>query len=134
VRIPSGGDEGIDEGVLREEGLAAGRICFSVTIHDELVKRGRAPFVDDGDAVVFLAARCWVTNHRGESSLSAASPLAHGEVRMTPESKGSRFTSKEHREAEHIKESEEERGMSEERAKEVGWATVNKQKSKKRSA
>jgi hypothetical protein len=52
---------------------------------------------------------------------------------MTPKSKGSRFTSKEHRQAEHIKESEEERGMSEERAKEVGWATVNKEKSKKRS-
>jgi hypothetical protein len=47
-----------------------------------------------------------------------------------PVGKGRRFTEKEHREAEHIKESEEERGMSPERAERVGWATVNKQKSR----
>ncbi len=47
-----------------------------------------------------------------------------------PEGKGHRFTAKEHREAEHVKESEEERGMSPERAERVGWATVNKNKKK----
>lgn len=44
--------------------------------------------------------------------------------------KGHRFTAKEHREAEHVKESEEKRGMSPERAERVGWATVNKNKKK----
>lgn len=45
-----------------------------------------------------------------------------------PAGKGHRFTEKEHREAEHIKESEEKRGMSPDRAERVAWATVNKQK------
>jgi hypothetical protein len=42
-----------------------------------------------------------------------------------------RFTEKEDREAEHIKESEEKRGMSKERAERIGYATVNKQKKEK---
>ena len=37
-----------------------------------------------------------------------------------------RFTAKEHRQVEHIKESEVERGMSAEEAERVGFATVNK--------
>jgi hypothetical protein len=40
--------------------------------------------------------------------------------------KGHRFTAKEHRQVEHIKESEVERGMSSEEAERVGYATVNK--------
>jgi hypothetical protein len=42
-----------------------------------------------------------------------------------------RFSEKEDREAEHIMKSEMERGKSEEEAKRIGYATVNKQKSKK---
>jgi hypothetical protein len=42
-----------------------------------------------------------------------------------------RFTPKEDREAQHVKESEMERGKSEEDAERIGYATVNKQKSKK---
>lgn len=42
-----------------------------------------------------------------------------------------RFTEKEDREAEHIMESEMERGKSEEEARRIGFATVNKQKSRK---
>jgi hypothetical protein len=41
-----------------------------------------------------------------------------------------RFTKKEERQAEHVKESEMERGRSEEDAERIGYATVNKQKSK----
>jgi len=37
-----------------------------------------------------------------------------------------RFTAKEHRQVEHIKESEERRGMSSDEAERVGYATVNK--------
>jgi hypothetical protein len=40
--------------------------------------------------------------------------------------KGHRFTAKEHRQVEHIKESEVDRGMSAEEAERVGYATVNK--------
>jgi hypothetical protein len=40
--------------------------------------------------------------------------------------KGHRFTAKEHRQVEHIKESEEKRGMSADEAERVGYATVNK--------
>ena len=40
--------------------------------------------------------------------------------------KGHRFTAKEHRQVEHIKESEVECGMSAEDAERVGYATVNK--------
>jgi hypothetical protein len=38
-----------------------------------------------------------------------------------------RFSAKEHRQVEHIKESEMERGMSSEEAERVGYATVNKE-------
>jgi hypothetical protein len=38
-----------------------------------------------------------------------------------------RYTEKEHRQVEHIKESEEKRGLSAEEAEGVGYATVNKQ-------
>jgi hypothetical protein len=40
--------------------------------------------------------------------------------------KGHRFTAKEHRQVEHIKDSEVERGMSSDEAERVGYATVNK--------
>lgn len=43
-----------------------------------------------------------------------------------------RFTDKEDRQAEHIKESEEKRGRSKEDAERIGYATVNKQKSEKK--
>jgi hypothetical protein len=42
-----------------------------------------------------------------------------------------RFTEKEDRQAKHIMVSEEERGRSEEDAKRIAYATVNKQKSGK---
>ncbi|MFY9737792.1 MAG: hypothetical protein WAK11_01960 [Candidatus Cybelea sp.] len=38
-----------------------------------------------------------------------------------------RYTEKEHRQVEHIKESEEARGVSPEEAEAIGYATVNKQ-------
>jgi hypothetical protein len=41
--------------------------------------------------------------------------------------KDHRFTAKEHRQVEHIKEGEEQRGMSAEEAERVGYATVNKE-------
>jgi hypothetical protein len=43
--------------------------------------------------------------------------------------RGGRFTQKEDRQAEHIKESEMKRGHSEEDAERIGYATVNKEKS-----
>lgn len=43
-----------------------------------------------------------------------------------------RFTKKEDRQAEHIKESEEKRGRSEKDAERIAYATVNKQKSRKK--
>jgi hypothetical protein len=43
-----------------------------------------------------------------------------------PDKKNSRFTKKEERQAEHIKESEKKRGRSEEDAERIGYATVNK--------
>jgi hypothetical protein len=45
---------------------------------------------------------------------------------------GGRFSKKEDRQAEHIKESEMDRGKSEEDAERIGYATVNKQKSEKK--
>lgn len=39
-----------------------------------------------------------------------------------------RFTDKEDRMAEHVKESEKKRGKSEEEAERIGYATVNKHK------
>ena len=47
-----------------------------------------------------------------------------------PSGKGHRFTAKEHRQAEEIIKSEEERGVPPERAERIGWATVNKRKSR----
>jgi hypothetical protein len=49
-----------------------------------------------------------------------------------PGKKNSRFTKKEDRQAEHIKESEEKEGKSAEDAERIGYATVNKQKNKKK--
>lgn len=40
---------------------------------------------------------------------------------------GHRFTAKEHRQVEHIKAGEEQRGMSADEAERVGYATVNKE-------
>jgi hypothetical protein len=41
---------------------------------------------------------------------------------------GNKFSKKEDRQAEHVKESEEKRGKSEKEAERIGHATVNKQK------
>jgi hypothetical protein len=43
--------------------------------------------------------------------------------------RGGRFTEKEDRQAEHIKESEKQQGRSKEDAERIAYATVNKQKS-----
>ncbi len=43
----------------------------------------------------------------------------------------SRFTNKEDREAEHIKESEEKQGHSEKDSERIAYATVNKQRREK---
>jgi hypothetical protein len=45
---------------------------------------------------------------------------------------GNRFTKKEDRQAEHIKDSEKKSGKSDEEAERIGYATVNKQKSEKK--
>jgi hypothetical protein len=50
-----------------------------------------------------------------------------------PDKDGGRFTKKEDRQAEHIKDSEKKRGKSEEEAERIGYATVNKQKQEKKS-
>ncbi|MCC6803976.1 MAG: hypothetical protein IT319_13930 [Anaerolineae bacterium] len=50
---------------------------------------------------------------------------------MPDKKDGGRFTNKEDRQAEHIKESEEKRGKSKEDAERIAYATVNKQKKKK---
>jgi hypothetical protein len=47
---------------------------------------------------------------------------------MADKKKDERFTKKEDRQAEHVKESMMERGKSEEEAERIGYATVNKQK------
>lgn len=52
---------------------------------------------------------------------------------MPDKKSGGRFTEKEDRQAEHIKESEEKRGRSNEDAERIAYATVNKQKQKKKS-
>ncbi len=44
----------------------------------------------------------------------------------------SRFTEKEDRQADHIKNSEEKRGYSEKDAERIGYATVNKEKQEKK--
>ena len=46
--------------------------------------------------------------------------------------RGGRFTEKEDRQAEHIKESEKKRGHSSEDAERIAYATVNKQKQEKK--
>jgi len=46
--------------------------------------------------------------------------------------KNSRYTKKEDRQAQHIKESEEKSGKSSEDAERIGYATVNKEKKKKK--
>lgn len=43
-----------------------------------------------------------------------------------------RFTKKEERQAEHVKESMKKRGKSEEEAERIGYATVNEQKKEKK--
>ncbi len=44
-----------------------------------------------------------------------------------PRGDKSKYTEKQKRKAEHIAEGYEDRGMSEKRAKSIGWATVNKE-------
>jgi hypothetical protein len=46
--------------------------------------------------------------------------------------KNSRYTKKEDRQAEHIKESEKKSGKSDADAERIGYATVNKEKNKKK--
>jgi len=45
---------------------------------------------------------------------------------------GGRFSEKEDRQAEHIRESEKKQGKSEKDAERIGYATVNKQKQEKK--
>ena len=54
------------------------------------------------------------------------------ERRLNMPGKKSRYTKKEDRQAEHIKDSEKKQGRSEEDAERIGYATVNKQKNKKK--
>jgi hypothetical protein len=51
---------------------------------------------------------------------------------MMPGKKNRRFTKKEERLAEHIKDSEKKQGRSDEDAERIGYATVNKQKKDKK--
>jgi hypothetical protein len=44
-----------------------------------------------------------------------------------PQGSKKKYTSKQKRQASHIEESAKERGVSSKRAKQIGWATVNKQ-------
>ncbi|KYQ72550.1 hypothetical protein AZH43_10285 [Acinetobacter pragensis] len=44
-----------------------------------------------------------------------------------PQGDKSAYTAKQKRQAQHIIESEKERGLSEQDAERIGWATVNKQ-------
>jgi len=46
--------------------------------------------------------------------------------------KGRRFTAKQDREAKHVADSERAQGMSAKEAKSVGYATVNKNRAKKK--
>lgn len=48
--------------------------------------------------------------------------------------RGQRYTEKEDRQAEHIKDSEKKRGKSEKDAERIGYATVNKEKHEKKSS
>ncbi|HVU13560.1 MAG TPA: hypothetical protein VHD90_19910 [Phototrophicaceae bacterium] len=47
---------------------------------------------------------------------------------------GGRFTQKEDRQAEHIEQSEQQRGHSKEDAERIAYATVNKQKHEKKKS
>lgn len=49
-----------------------------------------------------------------------------------PVGKGHRFTERQHRQALHVKASVKASGKSDEEAERIGWATVAKQKTKKR--
>lgn len=53
---------------------------------------------------------------------------------MPDKGNGGRFTEKQDRQAEHIKESEEKRDRSKEDAERIGYATVNKEKSEKKKS
>jgi hypothetical protein len=108
--------------------------CFSVTIDDDVVKEREKSHCLRRVCHRPREERIIVGGGRHRLSFIGIAIDSPREVIITPKTKGSRFTSKEHRQAEHIKESEEERGMSEDRAKEVGWATVNKERSKKHSS
>lgn len=44
-----------------------------------------------------------------------------------PRGEKSKYTEKQKRQAEHIEESYEKRGVPEEKAEEIAWATINKQ-------
>ena len=44
-----------------------------------------------------------------------------------PQGDKSKYTDKQKRQAEHIEDSYREKGVSEEKAEEIAWATVNKQ-------
>ena len=44
-----------------------------------------------------------------------------------PQGDKSKYTEKQIRQAEHIEESYKEKGVSEEKAEEIAWSTVNKQ-------
>lgn len=44
-----------------------------------------------------------------------------------PQGDKSKYTDKQKRQAEHIEESYEEKGVSNEKAEEIAWSTVNKQ-------
>lgn len=49
-----------------------------------------------------------------------------------PRGKKHRFTAKQDRQAAHVAASEKKKGMSAEKAKSIGYATVNKMKSQKK--
>lgn len=51
---------------------------------------------------------------------------------MPDKGNGGRFSQKEDRQAEHIKDSEKKRGHSSEDAERIAYATVNKEKSEKK--
>jgi hypothetical protein len=47
--------------------------------------------------------------------------------------RGSRFSAKEDRQAKHVAASEEKKGLPAKKAKSIGYATVNKNKAKKKA-
>jgi hypothetical protein len=52
---------------------------------------------------------------------------------LTMPGRGSRFTKKEDRQIEHIKDSEQESGRSKEESERIAYATVNKQKQERKT-